>query len=183
MRMRDIILIGFMGAGKTTVGKRLAGSLGCRFVDTDEYIVSKAGMPVSEIFERYGEENFRARETDALRDLLSEEDMAVLSVGGGLPMREENRRYLRELGKTVYLRARTETLVKRLAGDESRPLLRGQDLQERITELLRQRGAVYEAAADIILDTDGKNIGIIVQEIAEIAGGSEKTVEKSLRLL
>ena len=95
MRMRDIILIGFMGAGKTTVGKRLAGRLGCRFVDTDEYIVSKAGMPVSEIFERYGEENFRARETDALRDLLSEEDMAVLSVGGGLPMREENRRYLR----------------------------------------------------------------------------------------
>ena len=89
-------------------------------------------------------------------------------------MREENRRYLRELGKTVYLRARTETLVKRLAGDESRPLLRGQDLQERITVLLRQRGAAYEAAADIILDTDGKNIGIIVQEIAEIAGGSEK---------
>lgn len=168
--MRDIILIGFMGAGKTTVGKRLAETLGASFIDTDDYIAERAGMSVSGIFEKFGEQRFRDMETEALRALLNGGEPAVISVGGGLPMREENREYLKKLGRTVYLRARTETLIGRLSGDGSRPLLKGQDLQTRISELLRQRGAVYEAAADEILDTDGKRISEIVREIARFCG-------------
>lgn len=166
--MKDIILIGFMGAGKTTVGKRLAERFRWDFIDTDEYIEQKAGMAVSEIFDRYGEENFRARETEALQEILQERKEAVISVGGGLPMREENREYLKKLGRTIYLRAQVDTLVERLSGDTARPLLRGQDLRARITQLMELRSDVYESAADVILDTDTMHIGRIVREIAEI---------------
>ncbi len=166
--MKDIILIGFMGAGKTTVGKRLAERFRWDFIDTDEYIEQKAGMAVSEIFDRYGEENFRARETEALQEILQERKEAVISVGGGLPMREKNREYLKKLGRTIYLRAQVDTLVERLSGDTARPLLRGQDLRARITQLMELRSDVYESAADVILDTDTMHIGRIVREIAEI---------------
>ena len=166
--MQSIILIGFMGARKTTVGKRLAARLKWDFIDTDEYIEQKAGMAVSEIFDRYGEENFRARETEALREILQEQKAAVISVGGGLPMRKENREYLKEIGRTIYLRAQVDTLVGRLSGDTGRPLLRGQDLRTRIQQLMELRSAVYESAADVILDTDTMHVGRIVREIAEI---------------
>ena len=115
--------------------------------------------------EPHEKRSFKKRE---LQEILQERKEAVISVGGGLPMREKNREYLKKLGRTIYLRAQVDTLVERLSGDTARPLLRGQDLRARITQLMELRSDVYESAADVILDTDTMHIGRIVREIAEI---------------
>ena len=121
--MRHIILTGFMGAGKTTVGKLLAQKLGCPFLDTDQLIQQQAGMSISRIFAEKGEETFRSLETAILKEAWTQEEAWVLSVGGGLPMREENRRLLKRIGAVVYLRVNRDTVLRRLSGDTTRPLL------------------------------------------------------------
>ena len=165
--MNHIILIGFMGAGKTTLGRRLARALHLAFTDTDERIVSEAGMPVAVMFEKYGEEHFREWETRVLRELIKVQERCVISVGGGLPMREVNRQYLKQLGQVCYLRAEVKTLVGRLGQDTSRPMLRGKSLQGRIEELMEARQDTYEKVADFVIDTDGKDFERLILEISE----------------
>ena len=151
-----IILIGFMGCGKTTVGKKLAEQTGMPFLDTDDLIVQQEGCSVAEIFEKRGEPYFRDLETGVLRRLLEEKVSCVLAVGGGLPVREENRTLMRRLGTVIYLTAETETLVRRLEKDTGRPLLKGgNSLRERIGQLMAQRGRIYRDAADREIATDG----------------------------
>lgn len=152
--MKHLILIGFMGAGKTTVGKLLADKLQWKMIDTDQRIVEKAGMPISEIFSKWGEARFRRMETEVLEELLLEPYPAVISVGGGLPVQPQNAVFLKSLGTTVYLRAQAETLVCRLTGDKTRPLLQNGGLKEKIDTLLKERAAIYEERSDVILDTD-----------------------------
>lgn len=153
--MNNIILIGFMGSGKSSLGRYLAGK-GYRLIDTDGYIEDKLGRAVSDIFGVEGEEYFRELETKTLRELLADgvQD-CVIAAGGGLPIREVNRGLLRRLGTVVYLRAKPATLEFRLSGDKSRPLLKGGALRERIDGLMKERKDLYEDAADIIIDTDG----------------------------
>lgn len=165
--MSHIILIGFMGAGKTTLGRRLARALRLTFTDTDDRIVAEMGMPVTAIFERYGEEYFRGLETKALQELMDEKERCVVSVGGGLPMRDENQYYLKKLGRVIYLRAGVETLMGRLGRDTSRPMLRGGDLRSRIEELMAKRQDTYEKVADLVVDTDGKSFERLILEISE----------------
>ncbi|MCI8592288.1 MAG: shikimate kinase [Lachnospiraceae bacterium] len=165
--MNHIILIGFMGAGKTTLGRRLARARHLVFTDTDDRIVAKMGMPVTAIFDKYGEERFRKLETEALRELLKEKKRCVISVGGGLPMRGENQPYLKKLGQVIYLRAEVETLMGRLGRDHSRPMLRGGDLRSRIEELMEKRQDTYEKVADVVIDTDGKGFERLILEISE----------------
>ena len=117
--MKNIILIGFMACGKSSVGRRLSQALGMEFLDTDELIEQKEGTTVSDIFATHGEAAFRVMETECLKDLLDrEESPFVLSVGGGLPIREENRELLSQLGKVVYLKVSADTVFMRVGKDK-----------------------------------------------------------------
>ena len=151
--MKNLILEGFMGCGKSRIARELGRSLAAEVIDTDDLIERKQGRTVSGIFERDGEEAFRDMETEALRDLLSEKAGLVISLGGGMPVREENRRLLKELGTVVYLKGDPDVLVARLErGVEKRPMLAGHDLRKRVEELLSAREAFYAEAADITID-------------------------------
>ncbi len=163
--MKHVILTGFMGAGKTTVGELLARRLGCAFFDTDRLIEEEAGMSVSQIFEIRGEEAFRGLETAILKKPWTQQEDWVLSVGGGLPMREENRKLLKSIGRVAYLRVCRDTVLQRLAGDTSRPLLSGTDVKGRVDSLLKVRGPLYEDGADLVVDVDEKTPEAIVTEL------------------
>lgn len=165
--MNNIILIGYMGAGKSTVGIKLSYRYKMPFEDTDKVIERKQAMPVSEIFEKYGEEAFRRMETELLAEMGDRKSPTVIALGGGTPMRPENRGKIKSLGTVVYLRTKPETVMERLKGDTTRPLLQGGDAKAKIEAMLDVRGPVYEALGDCIVDTDGKNLQDIVDEIEE----------------
>ena len=168
--MKNVILIGFMGAGKTTVGERYAKKHGLPMVDTDWLIEERAGMTISEIFAQKGEDEFRRTETAVLQTLLSDTQEKVISVGGGLPLREENRRLLKQLGNVIYLEVNPDTVLKRLKGDTTRPLLQGGDVTRRVEELIAARGPIYREAAGLIVDVNGRSVGEIVTELEERMG-------------
>lgn len=163
--MNHVILIGFMGCGKSSVGKALANAMGIPFVDTDGMIEEQAGRKINDIFREDGEEYFRELETSVLKQLLSAQERKVIAVGGGLPVREINREYLKRLGTVVYLLAKVETLTRRLEGDDTRPMLRGGELKKRIETLMDARGELYGEAADVRVETDDKDFEQIVKEI------------------
>lgn len=163
--MNHVILIGFMGCGKSSVGKALADAMGIPFVDTDGMIEEQAGRKINDIFREDGEEYFRELETSVLKQLLSAQERKVIAVGGGLPVREINREYLKRLGTVVYLLAKVETLTGRLEGDDTRPMLRGGELKKRIETLMDARGELYGKAADVRVETDDKDFEQIVKEI------------------
>ncbi len=160
----NLALIGFMGAGKSTVGSLLARRLDMAFVDLDETISRDAGMSVEEIFRREGEEGFREREGRALRRELTGEGK-VVACGGGIVVRPENVALLRKRCAVVYLRATGETILGRVGGGAGRPLLRGGRLEERVEELLSRREEAYRRAAHLVVDTDGRTPEEVAEEI------------------
>lgn len=160
-----IILIGFMGAGKSTVGRRLSRKLSRQLLDTDAMIEARAGMTVSEIFASRGEAAFRATETEVLAGLALRREPVIISTGGGMPMRPENREALRKLGHVVWLRVKPGTVCERLAGDNTRPLLAGDDRQQKVEALLAQRGPIYGETAHLTVDADGRAPEEIAEEI------------------
>ncbi len=163
--MGNVILIGFMGCGKSSVALKLSYRMKQPMTDTDRLIEKKQGKTIKEIFEQDGEEAFRSMETEALRSLKETAKSQIISVGGGTPMKEENRALLKEIGKVVYLRAKPETLYERVKADTNRPLLQCDDPLLKIRTLLEERKEAYEAAADLIVDVDDKNFGQILYEI------------------
>ena len=164
--MRDnVILIGFMGAGKTSVGKALSESAGMALADTDCMIETEAGMSVSDIFASRGETFFREMETAILKSLLDKAERTIICAGGGLPLREENRDLIRRLGTVAYLRVKPETVLSRLKGDTTRPLLKGGDAQEKVHGLLKLREPIYAQAAHRTIDVDGKTPRQIAYEL------------------
>lgn len=163
-----VIMTGFMGAGKTTVGKALARKQQIPFLDTDQLIEKKAGMTISRIFETQGEEAFRKMETSVLEDLLKRDDRTVISVGGGLPLRDENRELLWKLGTVVYLQVKPETVLERLKGDNTRPMLQGGEAGERVRSLLAYRTPLYQKGANLVVDVDDKTVSKIAEEIIEL---------------
>ena len=150
-----IILMGFMGCGKTSTGKALSESRHIPLLDTDQMIEERAGKTISRIFEEEGEASFRDRETALLKELNEDPPECILSIGGGMPVREENRPLLKSLGEIIYLTASDEELVRRLQGDATRPLLAGGDLPGRIASLKAAREDIYRSLADRIIATDG----------------------------
>ena len=160
-----------MGSGKTTVSEILAERLDLDLLDTDAAIEETEGRSISSIFEDEGEEAFRGMETELLTTIVKEHwrDM-VISLGGGLPLREENRKLLGDAGKVVYLKASPETVFERVKGDNSRPLLQCEDPLSKIKELLDARSELYDAAADLVVETDGKTPEEIAQEILDGLG-------------
>ena len=206
-----ISLTGFMGCGKSSVGKALSELLCCRFADLDDVIVEREGRSIPEIFAEDGEEEFRRMEKEALEGILVTDGMVleipktpalvtlghplagggmsspsssphavkqqhdpvsengptlVLALGGGAVMQAECEEMVHSGTLCIYLRASVETLVERLTGEDSgRPLLKTSALRTRILELMRQRSETYERVAHLIVDTDGKSVGEIAEEI------------------
>jgi shikimate kinase len=164
--MKNIVLTGFMGTGKTTIGKALAKMLHMKLVDVDEEIETAQGMTINDIFKTYGEQHFRDIETAMIRKL-SQEGNLVISTGGGTVLRDENMQALRENGTIFCLNAGPETILERTAGSQDRPLLKVEDPKKKISELLAYRRPYYEKAG-IMIETEGKSPLLIAEEIAEI---------------
>jgi shikimate kinase len=161
--IRNIVLVGFMGAGKSTVGKAFAEGCGMRLVDVDELIVRERGKTIPKIFAEEGEEAFRNYETGALRSLL-EAGGLVVATGGGVVGRPENWALMRLIGPIVYLRARWPALRERIAGCTNRPLASADRPEDEIVALLQRRMPLYEQA-DLIVDTENKTVADVVAEI------------------
>lgn len=164
----NIILIGYMGCGKSTVGKKAARALEYTFLDTDTLIEETEGMAVSELFAQKGEAYFREKEMETVCNLLKAPKGNIIATGGGLPMKEGNSTLLKKLGTVIYLKAETDTLLKRLSGDTSRPLLKEGDLRTKIDTMLMVRGPVYEKTADVILETDNMSFYEIICRIEKM---------------
>lgn len=161
----NIVLIGYMGSGKTSVGRYLEENYGYTFIDTDSLIEEKEKMSISDIFKYKGEDYFRKLETDILTNMTKNLHKAVVSTGGGMPLREENVKLLREIGKVFYLEVSADTVYERIKTDTKRPLLQVDDPYSEICRMLTMRTPYYQKAKDVTLPADKKNIFEISQEI------------------
>ena len=157
----NILLTGFMGAGKTTVGRKLAKRRGYFFIDTDQEIEKEQGCSINDIFKYGGESCFRDMETDLLKKLQSREN-SVLATGGGMVLSSQNRELMQSLGKRVYLKISFEEIFHRMRQDKKRPLF--QQDEEKIREILEERIPIYEQA-ECIIDTHNMNSSQMVTEI------------------
>jgi len=150
----NIILIGFMGCGKSSIGRRLALRLDHQFLDSDELISARAGMSVTEIFEAEGEENFRKRETEELKHLIGSNGI-ILATGGGAILNPVNRDTLRHLGIILWLHAEPEVLFERTSRNRKRPLLQVENPRSTFFRLLDSRLPLYQGMADFTVDATG----------------------------
>jgi shikimate kinase len=148
----NIVLVGFMGSGKSSIGRLLARRLGFQFLDTDQLIVDRTGMQISAIFAKYGEAEFRNMETTALASVCHLR-RCVLATGGGAPMREKNRMLMREMGFVVGLTASEDVIYERVSRNNKRPLLQTENPRRTMLKLLDSRRDAYVAAAQFTLDT------------------------------
>lgn len=151
--IKNIVLIGMMGSGKSSAGLAAANATGMRFVDTDELVREHIGMPITKYFAKYGEERFRAAEGEAINDLAGTQGY-IISTGGGVVLSDSNMTYLKVGGTVVYLSATAETLAARLEGDQTRPLLKDGEPLQALTGILAEREPLYRKHADIVIDTD-----------------------------
>ena len=160
----NIFLIGFMGAGKSTISDYLKNALAMDVVEMDQCIVERQGMSISDIFETYGEEYFRNMETNLLIEM-QEKKNVIISCGGGVAMRERNVAEMKKNGRVVLLTAKPETILERVKDNHDRPLLENNKTVPFIADLMEKRRAKYEAAADIVIQTDGKSELEICEEL------------------
>ncbi|WP_075255592.1 bifunctional shikimate kinase/3-dehydroquinate synthase AroKB [Herbaspirillum camelliae] len=160
----SIFLVGLMGAGKTTIGRALAKKLNKRFIDSDHEIEARTGATIPVIFEIEGEDNFRRREAEVIRELTALPDI-VLATGGGAILRAENRDNLKKGGTVVYLRASINQILQRTGRDKNRPLLQTADPRRKLEELSRQRDPLYRDVADFVIETNRPNVQFLVQTI------------------
>ena len=161
---RNIFLIGFMGAGKSTIARSLVQKLNFPLIEMDERIVKEQGMPISEIFDRYGEEHFRDIESELVKTIGTLEP-SVVSCGGGTVLRPENVENMKKSGKIVFLTATPQTIYERVKNSSDRPILNGHMNVPYIAELMEKRRPVYEGAAELTISTDGKSREEIADEI------------------
>ena len=169
---KNIVLVGPMGSGKTTVGRRLAHELNQDFFDTDHEIIDKTGVTIDHIFDIEGEEGFRERETKILENLCQMSNI-ILATGGGIVILPKNRKILKNSGLVVYLSSSVNQLLKRTAKSKTRPLLENSsDRRKTITELLEARDVYYREVASFVVDTTGKKlhevINIIIREAENV---------------
>lgn len=148
----NLILVGLMGSGKTTLGRALAKHMGKAFVDSDEEIQQRTGVTIPHIFDIEGETGFRQRETAAIRDLVERGDM-VLATGGGAVLAEQSRELMQQNGIVIYLKASVHDLWQRTRHDRNRPLLQTADPHAKLTELFQQRDPLYLQVADIVMQS------------------------------
>lgn len=164
---QHIFLIGFMGTGKSTVSRKLKDMLQAREIDMDHAIVRENGMSIPGMFEKYGEEYFRDKETEMLRKL-SGESPAIISCGGGTVLRPENVEIMKACGQIVLLTATPQTVFARVRHGKERPVLNGHMNVEYIAQLMKKRRSAYESACDVRVSTDNKTPEAIAEEILEL---------------
>lgn len=163
----NLILIGPMGAGKTTIGKRLARRFGLRFVDADAVIEAQTGTTIPTIFELEGEAGFRRREESVIAELCTGSGQ-LIATGGGAVLSESNRRHLREAGFVIWLRTSVERQLERLAHDRSRPLLQGAHRQQRLLQMASLRDPLYAATCDLVFESEQRKPGAAADRLAQI---------------
>lgn len=177
MHSQRIFLIGPMGSGKTTIGRRLAEALDLEFVDSDHALEERTGADIPLIFELEGEEGFRRRET-AMLDELTQRDGVVLATGGGSVLREENRAYLRSRGVVIYLETPVDKQLQRTRHDRQRPLLQTADPRARLEELMQVREPLYRELADITISTNRGTLVTMVKQLVEMLRKLDATTPK-----
>lgn len=159
-----IVLIGMMGSGKSTIGKSLASVIDANFLDMDKLIEDREGQSISKIFETRGESYFRALEHLTAKEL-ENRDNVVIATGGGVVINEDTMMALKENARVVYLHIPVASIVKRLKGDRTRPLLHNTALDEKLEQVYSERKALYKSYADVILTVDDKSIDKVVEEL------------------
>ncbi|HBR16389.1 MAG: hypothetical protein A3G39_06425 [Deltaproteobacteria bacterium RIFCSPLOWO2_12_FULL_43_16] len=164
--MKNIILTGFMGTGKSSVGRRLARELNLKFIDTDDLIEKEAGIPIAQIFSQFGEAYFRRLESKVVNKISSDTDV-VISTGGGAIVNPENLEALKKSGIVICLTASIDAILIRIGEGDERPLVSQGDKREVISNLLQVREPFYKKA-DFIIDTTTKTVGEVVKEIKKI---------------
>ena len=161
----NVVLIGYRGTGKSTVGKVIAARLGCELLSTDAEIVKSAGQTIPQIVEQHGWEYFRDLETKMCQGLAGKDGL-VLDTGGGAILRPQNVDMLKRTGKLFWLTASVETIAKRIGSDTQRPSLTGaKSFIDEIQDVLRERAPKYQAAADHVIETEGKSVSQVADEI------------------
>ena len=181
-KRKNIVLIGFMGSGKTTLGLKLSYLLRMPVEDTDKLIERQEGRSITQIFADDGEAFFRELETEMLRKCGEQKYERILSVGGGTPVNPVNRELLHKCGTVVYLRVSPEVVYERLKNDTTRPLLQCEDPLGKIRELLAVRDAIYTECADIILDVDNRHSDELAEEL-QLQLRKQKKERKQMKIL
>ena len=166
----NIVLCGMMGVGKSTVGIKISELTNRCWIDTDTAIEGRFGR-ILDIFEYYGEAHFRQLESQIVEEY-RKKDGLVISTGGGLVLNRENAEKLKENGKIFYLRASLDTILSRVQGDDTRPLLRHTGARERLEQLLNERTSVYEYVSDYTIETDDKSAEEVAKQIVELMGNA-----------
>ena len=169
-----LFLIGYRGSGKTTVGECLSNALGWKTADTDAMIVKRAGQSIEAIFQRHGEPEFRKLETEAIKQVCDQPEPLIISLGGGAPVSSDNVKLIRNAGRSVWLRAKVETLWQRIQSDpktgEQRPDLTDTGGQQEVEKVLEWRTPIYQSASDWVVDVDDKSEHIVTNEIMNWLG-------------
>ena len=167
---RNIVLVGFMGTGKTLVGKLISKKLGMTFLDMDDIIVERAGMPISQIFAEKGEPHFRSLERSLARELSAQKGL-VIATGGGIVLNPENISDFSQTGVVICLSATPEIILKRVSGDTSRPLLSGTDKLKKIMDILKSRKHLYDAIPNCI-DTTSLTSADVADRVIRLFSGN-----------
>jgi shikimate kinase len=167
---RSIVLIGMMGVGKSSVGRCLERRTGLQRFDTDEIVAERLGMPIAEIFSRFGEERFRRAETEALSELRPNQP-AIIVTGGGVVLRDENVQHLKRLGLVVWLDAEDDVLFERASRKRNRPLLATDDPRATLSQLSAERASLYAEASELRIDTTERGH----EEVTELILSSVQT--------
>lgn len=174
----NLILVGMMGSGKTTMGRTLAKHLGKTFVDSDEEIIKRTGVTIPHVFDVEGEAGFRVRETTAIAAIVQRDNL-VLATGGGAVLSEQNRILLQQNGIVIYLKASVHDLWQRTRHDRNRPLLQTADPYGKLTELFHQRNPLYQQVADIVVQSGKRSVhSLMLHLVDEINALKEKMVTK-----
>jgi shikimate kinase len=168
----NVFLVGPMGSGKSAVGRQLALRLGLEFVDSDEEIKARTGVDIPYIFEREGEAGFRQREAEVI-DALTRRDGVLVSTGGGAVLSAASRERLRARGRVVYLRTSVNQQLARTRRGNDRPLLNNPDPRGTLERLFAERAPLYEEVAEFVVDTDGRKVRTVVDQVCRLLGAAE----------
>ena len=167
-KFNNIILVGPMGSGKSTIGRRLSESLSLNFFDSDNEIINKTGVTIDHIFDLEGEKGFRLRESEVLKKLCNIPDI-VIATGGGAVLLGANRELIKSAGLVVYLLSSVDQILRRTSKSKTRPLLeKSNNRRKTITEIVVARDPLYKEVASLIIDTNGKKLNNIIDEIIEV---------------
>ena len=166
-KLNNIILVGPMGSGKTSIGRKLSVSLSLDFFDSDHEIIEKTGVSIDHIFDVEGEKGFRVRESEAIKNLCNMTNV-IIATGGGSVLLEENRKLMMQAGLVVYLSSSVDQILRRTAKSKSRPLLeKSNNRRKTITDIVQARDPLYKEVAKLVINTNGKKLNEVIDEIVK----------------